>query len=167
MAQPEARLQKRCRMFLETHLSPPSWYSSVGRERKQSGRQGQEQNAKGFKRGLPDIMIWAPSYWLGIELKSSTGRMQPDQLAFQSRMAALGHGYAVARSVEQLGEVLQDNGIGLAPGWRIKAQFHDAALDGEAPLRKRAPAKPRAAKPTRGQVARGNDASLWMAGRGR
>jgi hypothetical protein len=163
MAQPETRLQKRCRMFLDAYLAPPSHWSSVGRERKQSPRQGQEQNARGFKRGLPDIMVWVQSYWLGVELKSDKGRMTPDQYAFQAKMAALGHGYAVVRSVEQLGEVLQEHGIGMLWGWRQKAQLHDMALAGEAPPRK--PSRPRAAKPTRGQVAAGNRVALAMAGK--
>jgi hypothetical protein len=162
MAQPETRLQKRSRMFLDKYLAPPAYWSSVGRERKQSPRQGQEQNARGFKRGLPDIMLWAPSYFLAVELKSQTGRMQPDQHAFQAKMAALGHGYAVVRSVEQLGEALQNHGIGMLWGWRQGAQLHDAALDGVAPARKK-PARNFPQKPTRKAVAAGNAASLFMA----
>ena len=162
MAQPETRLQKRCRLFLDKYLAPPAYWSSVGRERKQSPRQGQEQNARGFKRGLPDIMLWAPSYFLAVELKSQTGRMQPDQHAFQAKMAALGHGYAVVRSVEQLGEALQNHGIGMLWGWRQTAQLHDAALARLAPARKK-PARNFPQKPTRKAVAAGNAASLFMA----
>jgi hypothetical protein len=161
MAQPETRLQKRCRMFLDAYLSPPCKWSSVGRERKQTPQQGQEQNARGFKRGLPDIMLWAPSYFLAVELKSKTGRMQPDQYVFQADMAVLGHGYEVVRSVEQLGEKLVQHGIPLAGGWRIKAQLHDMELDGATPPRK--PSKPRTTKPTRTQVAAGNRVALAMA----
>jgi hypothetical protein len=162
VAQPEARLQKRCRMFLNSHLLPPSDWSSVRHERKQSLKQGADQKALGVKRGLPDVMIWAPSYFMAVELKSAKGRPSPDQYAFQAKMAALGHGYAFVRSVEQLGEQLVQNGIRLAPNWRLAAMHHDAALDTE-PKPKRKPSKPRQAKPTRARVARWNEAMLAMA----
>ena len=164
MMRPEDRLQARCRMFLDAHLVRPCWWSSVGHERKQTLRQGQMQKARGVKRGLPDVMIWAPGYFCGVELKAGKNDTTDAQNGFAAAMAALQHGYAVVRSVEQLGEALERHGIPLAPGWRIAAQHHDAALDGE-PKPARKPSKPRAAKPTRGQVAVGNRLALWGAGR--
>lgn len=151
--QPEARLQSRCRMLLDGHLQPPCWWSSVGHERKQTLAQGQMQKARGIKRGLPDVMIWAPGYFLGVELKCGRNDTTDAQDGFAQAMAALGHGYAVVRSVEQLGEALERHGIPLAPGWRVAAMHHDAALDGEAPVRKRA-SKPRAARAQPRQLAR-------------
>lgn len=148
---PEDRLQARCRMFLDTHLAPPAWWSSVGHERKQTLRQGQMQKARGIKRGLPDIMIWAPGYFLGVELKCGGNKPTDAQHAFHVAMSALGHGYDVVRSVEQLGESLINHGIPLALGWRLAAQHHDACLDGEPTIRKRT-AKPREAKPSRSQA---------------
>ena len=78
MMRPEDRLQSRCRMFLDSHLSPPCWWSSIGHEKKQTLIQGQMQKAKGIRRGLPDIMIWAPGYFLGVELKVGRNDTLPD-----------------------------------------------------------------------------------------
>jgi hypothetical protein len=152
---PEDRLQSRTRMFLDAHLAPPAYWSSVGHERKQTLRQGQMQKARGIKRGLPDVMIWSPGYFLGVELKAGKNSTTDAQDGFAQAMARNQHGYAVVRSVEQLGETLVQHGIGLLWGWQLAAQRHDAALDGEAPARK-VSARPRTAKPTRAQVAAGN-----------
>jgi hypothetical protein len=166
---PEDRLQSRARMFLDKFLAPPAYWSSVGHERKQTLRQGQMQKARGIKRGLPDVMVWSPGYFLGIELKSGKNSTTDAQDGFAEAMARNQHGYAVVRSVEQLGEALQQHGIGLLWGWRQAAQPHDAALDGEANLRTSKPkvrtsgAKVRTSKPTRKAVAAGNAASLFMA----
>lgn len=144
---PEDRLQSRARMLLNSHLPAPCHWSSVGHERKQTMRQGQMQKARGVKRGLPDIMIWAPGYFLGVELKAGKNTATPEQAAFGQAMARLQFGYEVVRSVEQLGEVLERHGIALAPGWRVAAMHHDAALD----VHQRGHNKPtraRAAKPT-------------------
>jgi len=157
---PEERFQSRVRMFLDACLVRPCWWSSVGHERKQTLRQGQLQKARGIRRGLPDVMVWAPGYFLGLELKAGKNAATDAQEAFGAAMAALGHGYAVVRSVEQLGEALAERGIPLAANWRLACQHHDAALD--------APPKghnkpPRAAKPTRSQIARGNRIALALA----
>jgi len=159
---PEDRLQARCRMFLDAHLVRPCWWSSVGHERKQTLRQGQLQKARGIKRGLPDMMVWAPGYFCGIELKAGKNDTTDAQDGFAAAMAALQHGYAVVRSVEQLGDALEARGIPLAPGWRIKAQLHDMALDTALP-HVPARAKPPSAKPSRSQIARGNRLALALA----
>ena len=145
-------------MLLDAHLCPPCWWSSIGHERKQTLASGAAQKARGIRRGLPDIMIWAPGYFLGVELKAGKNTTTDAQDGFAQAMSRLGHGYAVVRSVEALGEALVDHGIPLSAGWRIAAQMHDAALDVPKPLAK--PGRPRAVKPTRGQIARGNRVAL-------
>jgi hypothetical protein len=62
-------------------------------------------------------------------------------------MARLQFGYEVVRSVEQLGEALERHGIPLAPGWRLAAMHHDAALDVPTKGHNKPP-RARAAKPT-------------------
>jgi hypothetical protein len=144
---PEDRLQYRCRMFLDSHMLPPCWWSSVGHERKQTLRQGQMQKARGIRRGLPDVMIWAPGYFLGVELKSGKNTTTDAQDGFAQAMARNQFGYEVVRSVEQLGEALQRHGIPLAAGWQIAAMHHDAALDVPTKGHNKPP-RARAAKPT-------------------
>ena len=154
---PEDRLQSRCRMLLDSHLQPPCWWSSVGHERKQTLRQGAIQKARGVKRGLPDVMIWAPGFFLGVELKTARNTTTDAQDGFAQAMERLGHGCAVVRSVEGLGEALERHGVPLRPGWRVAAQVHDAALDVAPKPPKMGRTTGRTTrKPTLAQVAMGN-----------
>lgn len=159
----EDRLQSRCRMILDAHLMPPCWWSSVGHERKQTPIQGAMQKARGVKRGLPDIMVWAPGYFLGVELKAGKNTATDAQSAFGEAMTRLGHGYALVRSVEHLGSTLEAHGIPLSPGWRVAAQIHDAALDAVAPFVAKKSARAPKPKPTRAQIGRANRMQLAMA----
>jgi hypothetical protein len=150
---PEDRLQSRCRMLLDSHLQPPCYWSSVGHERKQTLIQGQMQKARGVRRGLPDVMVWAPGYFLGVELKVGSNTATEDQRAFGQAMAALGHGYAIVRSVEQLVDVLEQHGIPLLAGARVAALRHDGMLAVPVAKKPARVVKARAEKPTRKQLA--------------
>ncbi|MCC6574489.1 MAG: hypothetical protein IT462_11935 [Planctomycetes bacterium] len=166
--QPEARLRARCASFLTSHLVKPCWFTAIEHGRRHHGtveqraREWQHLAAQGVKQGIGDLLVLAPGFCCFIELKAGANKQSEAQHAFQAVMAALGHGYSVVRSVEQLGEALSERGIPLAPNWRLAAQHHDAALDGE-PKPARKQSKPRAAKPTRSQVARGNRIALALA----
>ena len=155
---PEDRLQSRCRMFLDACLLPSCWWSSIAHERKQTPRQGQMQKARGVKAGLADIMVWAPGYFLGVELKVGKNSTSDAQDGFGEAMVRLGNGYEVVRSVEALGEALERHGIPVAAGWRVKAQIHDAELAAVAPVVKRTgkTTGKTLRRPTLKQVARGN-----------
>lgn len=167
MARPEDRLQVRCAMFATSHVLPPTFWTAVEHGRKHSGTatqraaEWQRLKRKGVKPGLADLWFFSHGYVYCAELKAST-KQSDNQYEFQAKMAALGHGYSVVRSVEQLGEALSERGIPLAPNWRLAAQQHDAALDGE-PKPARKQSKHRAAKPTRSQIARGNRLALALA----
>jgi hypothetical protein len=146
-------------MFLDEHLLPPCWWSSVGHERKQTLRQGAIQKARGIKRGLPDVMIWAPEFFLGVELKAAKNTTTDAQDGFAEAMERLGHGYAVVRSVVELGETILRHGIALSLHWRIFAEAHDLALC-LAPPPSKPSRKPPTRKPTLAQIKRGNRLSL-------
>ena len=157
-------------MLLKSHLAPPCWFSSIEHGRKHAGTQQQRAaewtrlKAQGVQAGIGDTLILAPGYALWLELKSAIGRQSEAQLAMQHAMTALGHGYAVVRSVEQLVDVLDQHGIPLHAGARVAALRHDGMLAVPVKVAKRT-AKPRAAKPTRKQVAQANRLMLGMAGR--
>jgi hypothetical protein len=157
-------------MLLKSHLAPPCWFSSFEHGRKHAGTAQQRAaewtrlQAQGVKAGIGDMLILAPGYALWLELKSATGRQSDAQLAMQNAMAFLGHGYAIVRSVEQLVDVLEKHGIPLHAGARVAALRHDGMLAVPEKVAKRT-AKPRAAKPTRKQVAQANRLMLGMAGR--
>lgn len=166
---PEARLRARCRMLLDSHLELPCWYTAIEHGRRHHGtkeqraREWQHLQAQGVKQGIGDMLVLAPGHCLFVELKAKANKQSESQYAFQAKMAALGHGYEVVRSVEALGQALERNGVPLRAGWRVAAMQHDAALDSEpAPAVKRTGATKGKSlrRPTLGQVARGNRMAL-------
>jgi len=158
-SQPEARLRARCAMLLGAHLAPPCWFTSVEHGRKHAGTPQQRAaewtrlQAQGVKAGIGDMLILAPGYALWLELKAGANKQSDAQLAMQNAMAALGHGYAVVRSVEQLVDVLDQHGIPLLAGARVAALRHDGMLAVPVARKPARAAKPAAAKPTRKQLA--------------
>jgi hypothetical protein len=157
-------------MFCVSHLRPPTVWTAIEHGRKHSGTATQRASEwmrlkrKGVKAGLPDLWFLTLGRLLCVELKAGKNDATDAQDAFGAALNAIGHGYIVVRSVEQLGEALDACAIPLAAGWRMAAQNHDRALD-TVPKPTRKPSKPRAAKPTRAQIARGNAASLMGARR--
>jgi len=156
---PEARLRARCAMFLKSHLMHPCWFSALEHGRRHHGtaeqraREWQALARQGVVAGIGDMLVLAPGYALWLELKSATGRQSDAQLAMQQAMAALGHGYALVRSVEQLVDVLEQHGIPLLAGARVAALRHDGMLAVPVARKPARAAKPSAAKPTRKQLA--------------
>lgn len=59
--------------------------------------------------GLPDIIAVVPpsGRFLGLEVKSATGKLRPAQEAFQRQLEATGGVYEVVRSVEDVERVLK------------------------------------------------------------
>lgn len=161
---PEDRLRARCAMLLRSHPPVNVWWTAIEHGRRHHGtpdqraQEWQRLARQGVQTGISDLLFIAPGFVLMGELKVGAGKQTEAQEMMEATMKRLGHGYEVVRSVEQLGEALERNGIALAPGWRVKAQLHDLALD-TAPKPKR-PAKPRAPRATRAQIARGNAAAL-------
>ena len=141
-------------MLLKSHLAPPCWFSSIEHGRKHAGTQQQRAaewtrlKAQGVQAGIGDTLILAPGYALWLELKSAIGRQSEAQLAMQHAMTALGHGYAVVRSVEQLVDALEQHGIPLHAGARVAALRHDGMLAVPVAHKPARATKPAIAKPT-------------------
>lgn len=56
----------------------------------------------GLTKGLPDLLILAPSLPVGfIELKSETGKVRPEQLHFQSHCERLHIPFAITRGRDE------------------------------------------------------------------
>jgi hypothetical protein len=49
-------------------------------------------------KGEPDISGLLDGLWIGIEVKTATGKQRPDQIKFQAAIEACGGIYIVARS---------------------------------------------------------------------
>lgn len=100
----EAILHKRVAEFLDVVITPPCFWSTIpagggGRIR------GAQLKARGFKAGLPDLMIFAPGgKVLGIELKrpGKGGSQSPEQKAMEQRFVDCGLWYVLCRSVEEV-----------------------------------------------------------------
>ena len=121
MAKPEQVLQIQVARYLEVTLRPPTWWSAVGH-----GGGGLIRGAllkrMGVKKGVPDLLVIHPvasagselGCWLvGIELKAPKGRQSPEQVAVQRAFEQAGGFYAVARSVDEVEDILRGVGVPL------------------------------------------------------
>lgn len=69
----------------------------------------------GIRRGVADLAVMRDGGRMGwIELKTSKGQQSDDQIVFEEDCARLGHPYQVARSIEQVQQVL----VGWGVTWR-------------------------------------------------
>jgi len=63
--------------------------------------------ACGLKRGMPDVMIFTAGLVFGIELKTHRGQRSAEQFKMAERLAAVGVHVFVARSVDEVLEILK------------------------------------------------------------
>ena len=107
--QSEHGLQVACAHMLAVVLDPAQTYWSAldhGAGWMTPASAGLRK-ARGVKRGLPDFIILFKSGLLGIELKADKGRLSPEQIETAEAWMALGHDIAVARSLEDVQEILE------------------------------------------------------------
>jgi hypothetical protein len=69
--------------------------------------------AEGLQPGAPDLLILSRGKAIGLELKTRAGRLSSDQLAFSMRWTTAGGLYAVARSLEEVADLLDAAGVPL------------------------------------------------------
>lgn len=104
-ANPEARLQISVKQYL-TFCLPPEilWTASLAGHGKLTMAARNKAKAMGLKPGWPDLQFLFPDgITRYIELKSDTGRLQPEQVDFQARCKASGKTiHAVCRSVDEV-----------------------------------------------------------------
>jgi hypothetical protein len=67
--------------------------------------------ACGLKPGMPDLMVFHPGLVFGIELKVKGNYQSAAQLDMQARLSAVGIAVFVARSVDEVITILQQQGI--------------------------------------------------------
>lgn len=110
---PEKVIQAKILKYLET-TGLLFWRQNSGMIPVPTGRRKKNGNmifrrVKLGTQGLPDIIaILKPSgRFLGLEVKSATGRLRAAQIEFATKLIASGGEYAVVRSVEDVKEVLR------------------------------------------------------------
>jgi VRR-NUC domain len=106
--QSEHRLQIAVAHLLAVVLDPAqTWWSALDHGAgKMTPASAGLRKARGVQRGLPDFIILFKNELLGIELKSDKGRLSPEQVETGDRWMSLGHDIAVARSLEDVQDIL-------------------------------------------------------------
>lgn len=99
----ESEIQKRILVALSEYREAAFWPNVIGL---MSDRRGFTRRVGiGYPGGADLIGMWTRpdgrAQFVGIEIKSETGRMRESQLAFQAGVTACGGVYAVLRSVEE------------------------------------------------------------------
>ena len=147
--QSEHALQVACHHMLTVVLDPAkTWFSSLDHGAGwMTPASAGLRKARGVKRGLPDFIILFKSGLLGIELKSDKGRLSPEQVETAEAWMALGHVITVARSLEDVQEILLAWNIPMRTRMTFMGGRHGRAARTTQP-RGRSPRRPgRAASP--------------------
>jgi|SRR5215468_9580948 len=106
----EHNLQVAVAHMLQVVLDPErTWWSALDHAAKLSPRYGGERKRRGVKPGLPDFMIMfgGNGQIIGIELKTDKGRLTPDQTQVSIDWGSFGNPIYVARSLEEVQEILE------------------------------------------------------------
>ncbi len=114
-AQPESATQRAilaylaARGFWAVHIPNGSKLAGTPVQRARAGKRFKDE---GLYPGFPDLAVMFDGGRVGfIEVKAEGAYQQPTQKACQARMEALGHRYAVCRSIEDAAETLAKWGI--------------------------------------------------------
>lgn len=106
----EHALQGAVAAFLARALPAGCWHSSIDHAGT-SARHGALLKARGVRRGLPDILIICNTLTIWIELKTLDGRVSIEQREFADAVKGAGHCWWVARSVQDVQDLLRGAGI--------------------------------------------------------
>jgi hypothetical protein len=106
MRHPEQILQRTVADWLRWGLCPPWYFSAIGHGGGGELR-GKILHGMGVKRGIWDFLFLAPDRFVGwIEMKSLRGVLTSDQEIFGDMAGSFGHHTGIARSLEQVHEIL-------------------------------------------------------------
>jgi len=104
---PEDSLHKFAVQYLRLSGADGIVWWHTENEGKRTGRGQARFKAMGGRAGVPDLAIVLPGGRIAIlELKAEGSYLSPDQRAFRTAVETLGAPYAVARSPEDVVEVL-------------------------------------------------------------
>ena len=122
----EAEVKNACEEYLQYAMNQGKlWFSRMNAGDFIETRGDSRRRIKGAGKGTSDLIViqsgqvhleymgeqHGPGIPVGfvtfIELKSSDGKLRPEQIEFQAKVEALNCRYAIVRSVEDLQEVLK------------------------------------------------------------
>lgn len=112
---PEADLQRTVVQALRFALPRTAIIHHCANEVTEPGPRGAKRQAilvgMGVHPGFADLMALCDGRVLFLELKSSKGRLSPDQEAFRDAVTTQGHGWALVRSLDDALGALADHGF--------------------------------------------------------
>jgi hypothetical protein len=110
----EHHLQAAVAEFLSFALPPhEAVFCSIPNGGKRNKATAGKLKAEGLQPGAPDLLILWKGRAIGLELKTRGGRLSPQQMAFSMRWTNAGGVYAVARSLEEVADLLGAAGVPL------------------------------------------------------
>ena len=110
----EHQLQASVAEFLGFALPPhEAVFCSIPNGGKRDKATAGKLKAEGLQPGAPDLLILWRGRTIGLELKTGRGRLSSEQLAFSMRWTTAGGLYAVARSLEEVADLLDAAGVPL------------------------------------------------------
>jgi hypothetical protein len=108
-AAPEHRIQVALMDYLRLALRPELEVRAIPNGEKRHIRVASRLKAEGVRRGTPDIFVCLPQGRIGwLEMKAPKGVLSPEQKHFRDKVLALGHFWALARTVDQALEHLTE-----------------------------------------------------------
>ena len=108
----EHALQKLVISMLKACARPDVFWFAVPNAGWRPGAIGARMKAEGLAAGVADLCIMlagGKTCWL--EMKTKTGRQTPEQKTFELVCQQLGHPYALARSLDEATDVLNEWGV--------------------------------------------------------
>lgn len=96
----EHEIQTQCNDWLKKH-GILKYHREKGKSHKQTSHSA----------GLPDLLIWHNHKACFIELKTKAGSMSKDQHDYMKRVIDAGFNYHIARSLEDMIEILYTEGL--------------------------------------------------------
>jgi hypothetical protein len=102
LGNPEHKIQVALFDYLAAAAKPDVYYFAIPNQSNRHINNAVKMKAEGVRSGIADVCVMLPggrACWL--EMKAPGGSLSPDQKVFRLRCERLGHGWAVARSVDE------------------------------------------------------------------
>ena len=100
ISHPESELQRRCvRWYRNAYRDRRLLLVSVPNGARVQRTQARVLKAEGLTAGVSDLLLFAPSGLLCIEMKAPKGRQSDDQKAWQQAVTAAGYRYEIVRTL--------------------------------------------------------------------
>ncbi|UUV44202.1 nuclease [Rhodobacter phage RcMamaDuck] len=112
---PEAEFQRALVRDLRSILLPPFVLHHSANEVRRGGREGRIAQGiaegMGVHPGFADLVLLSAKQTVFFELKSATGTLSEDQIAFRDFVRGQGHGWALVRTLDDALAALKAFGI--------------------------------------------------------